>query len=74
MMTDYFDKLQRLRAGTLDPKDFSHTDHVGAAYEALARHDYMEAVSIISGGIRKLAAAAGDPSKYNATTPWLSSA
>ncbi|MGI9512007.1 MAG: hypothetical protein ACR2OL_03820 [Anderseniella sp.] len=66
-MVDYFDKLQRLRAGTLDPKYFAHSDHVGVAYEALARHDYMEAVSIMSGGIKALAAAAGDASKFNAT-------
>ena len=66
-MVDYFNKLQQLRSGTLDPKDFGHTDHVGVAYEALARHDYVEAVGIISGGIRKLAAAAGDTSKFNAT-------
>ncbi|WP_108882345.1 hypothetical protein [Anderseniella sp. Alg231-50] len=66
-MVDYFDKLQRLRAGTLAPKDFSHTDHVGVAYEALMRHDYVEAVGIISRGIKTLAAAAGDTSKFNAT-------
>ncbi len=66
-MVDYFDKLQQLRAGTLDPKDFAHSDHVGVAYEALARHDYVEAVGIISRGIRALAAAAGDASKFNAT-------
>ncbi len=66
-MVDYFDKLLQLRAGTLDPKDFTHADHVGVTYETLARHDYVEAVSIISGGIRNLAAAAGDTSKFNAT-------
>ena len=66
-MVDYSDKLRQLRAGTLDRKDFTHADHVGVTYETLARHDYVEAVRIISGGIRNLAAAAGDTSKFNAT-------
>ncbi|MEM7635982.1 MAG: hypothetical protein AAF299_15560 [Pseudomonadota bacterium] len=66
-MVDYFDKLQRLREGTLAPKDFAHTDHVGVAYEVLARHDYVEAVGIISHGIKTLAAAAGDATKFNTT-------
>ncbi len=66
-MVDYVDKLQQLRAGTLDPANFSHSDHVGVAYEALARHDYVEAVAIVSRGIRALATAAGDASQFNAT-------
>ncbi len=67
MTVDYFDKLQQLRAGTLDPADFAHSDHVGVAYEALARHDFVEAVAIMSRGITTLATAAGDASKFNAT-------
>ncbi len=67
MTEPYFEKLLHLRAGTLDPKHFSHADHVGVAYEALSRHDYIEAVSIVSGGIRALAEKAGDKTKFNAT-------
>lgn len=67
MTNPYIEKLQRLHAGTLDPKNFRHSDHVGAAYEALSRHAYLEAVSIVSGGIRALAEKAGDTTKFNAT-------
>lgn len=67
MKNSYFEKLQCLRAGTLDPKNFSHADHVVVAYEALSRHDFIEAMSIVSSGIRALAEKAGDKSKFNAT-------
>mgnify|MGYP001823458904 CR=1 FL=1 len=72
MMVDYVDKLQQLRAGTLDPADFTHSDHVGVAYEALARHDYVEAVAIISRGIRTLAMAAGDATRFKPLSLWRS--
>ena len=67
MTPDCSEKLDRLRAGTLDPAEFSHLDHIGVAYEAITRYDFLEAARIVADGIRHLAEAAGDPMKFNAT-------
>ncbi len=70
MSDDYFAKLRRLSAGTLDPSEFRHLDHIGVAYEALSRHDFFEAASAVATGIRALAEKAGAPHKFNATVTW----
>lgn len=70
MSPDYFGKLRALGAGTLDPGDFSHLDHIGVAYEALSRHDFFEAASGVAAGIRGLAERAGASDKFNATITW----
>ena len=70
MAPDYFGKLQRMVAGTLDPGEFGHLDHVGVAYEALARHEFYDAAGIIASGIRNLAERAGAPDKFHATITW----
>lgn len=66
----YHDKLKRLIAGTLDAGGFTHLDHVGVAYEALARHDFFHAAAHIASGLRKMAERAGAPEKFNATITW----
>ena len=70
MTPDYFGKLQRMVAGTLDAGDFGHLDHVGVAYEALARHDFFDAAGVMASGIRNLAERAGVPDKFHATITW----
>ena len=70
MTPDYFGKLQRLVAGTLDAGEFGHLDHVGVAYEALARHDFFDAAGVMASGIRNLAERAGVPDKFHATITW----
>ena len=67
MSSSYFGKLQALTAGTLDPVEFRHLEHIGVAYEALSRHDFFEAASCLAAGIRGLAEKAGAPDKFNAT-------
>ncbi|MEM8752771.1 MAG: hypothetical protein AAGF90_07335 [Pseudomonadota bacterium] len=66
-MTDYAEMLDALLSGTLDPASFSHRDHVGVAFEALSRHEPMEALARLSDALRRLAARAGAPEKFNAT-------
>lgn len=70
MKTSYLEKLQRLTGGNLDPEDFTHTDHVGVAYEALARSDFFHAAAQVARGIQALARRAGTPDKFNATITW----
>ena len=64
---DYLTTLHRLIDGTLDPNSFDHKDHVGVAFEAMARHEFFEAVHLLADGLRGLAARAGVPEKFNAT-------
>ena len=70
MPDSYAAKLDRLVAGTLAPEDFKHRDHIGVAYEALARNDFFEAAAQVAAGIRSLAARAGQAEKFNATITW----
>ncbi len=66
----YRAKLTKLLAGTLDPAGFSHLDHVGVAYEALARHDFFHAAAHVASGLQDVAGRAGAPEKFNATITW----
>ncbi len=70
MTASYFGKLERLMSGTLDPGDFGHLDHVGATYEALARHEFFDAAYRVSSALRALAERGGVPEKFNATMTW----
>jgi len=67
MTPNYKTKLLMLIDGTLAPQDFSHTDHIGVTYEALCRHDFFDALSIVANGIRDLTVRASVPGKFNAT-------
>ncbi len=64
---DYVATLHSLVDGTLDPHSFDHKDHVGVAFEAMARHDFFEAAHLLADGLRGLAERAGVPEKFNAT-------
>lgn len=70
MPDTYREKLLKLVGNELDAGDFAHRDHVGVAYEALASHDFAEAVHTVFSGIKALAARAGAPEKANATITW----
>jgi hypothetical protein len=66
-MTDYKTMLERFQRGEIDPGCFRHADHVGVAYEALARHGFFKALQIYADGLMALVEKAGVPEKFNAT-------
>ena len=70
MSDGYRSKLIKLVENELDPAEFAHRDHIGVAYEALASHDFGEAVHRVYAGIKALADRAGAPEKANATITW----
>ncbi len=68
-MTDT-DFLASFEAGTLDPADFHHRDHVRAAWLCLHGADALPALMRFAGGLRRFAAAAGEPGLYHETVTW----
>ena len=67
-MTDrYAMMLQQMRDDALDACDFSHADHIGAAYQALEEEPFFEALALFARGIQGAAARAGAADKFNAT-------
>ncbi len=64
---DYRAQLRAMMGGRLDPADFGHLDHLGIAYEAIASHDFFEALWLVSKGLRDVAQRAQVPDKFNAT-------
>lgn len=61
------DLLEALSAASLDPRGFSHAQHIIAAREALRTHEFFDAVRVVADGLRALARRHGVPDKYNAT-------
>ncbi|NLG77600.1 MAG: hypothetical protein GX535_15325 [Xanthomonadaceae bacterium] len=59
--------LQQFESGDLDPHAFDHRAHIAAAVVLLRQAPYLEAVERYVAGIRRLAAAAGVPHKFNMT-------
>ncbi|MEL7114436.1 MAG: hypothetical protein AAGP08_02415 [Pseudomonadota bacterium] len=59
--------LDALIARSLDPAEFSHRDHVAAAFAALDRFEFFQAMLVYADGLRDLARRAGVPDKFNAT-------
>lgn len=66
-MTRYETKLAELCDDTLDASTFTHADHIGVAYEALAQHDFLTALTTVSRGIERAALRAGATDKFNTT-------
>lgn len=67
-MADPAGSLARaLDQGTLTPTRFDHRAHLQVAYEMLAEDDFLAAAQRYASGIRRLAAAAGAPDKFNLT-------
>jgi hypothetical protein len=68
MTDDHYEVLLlALKAGTLNPAEFSHRDHVGVAVAALRRHSFFEAMLIVADGLQGVTQRAGVPEKFNAT-------
>lgn len=61
------ERVSAFKAGDIDPTRFGHLDHVRVAYELLNRQDFFHAASDYATGIRRIAAKAGVPEKFNAT-------
>ncbi len=59
--------LQQFELGELDPQRFDHRAHVATAVALLRRAAYLEAVERYVSGVKRLAAAAGVPHKFNMT-------
>ena len=53
--------------GEMDAQDFRHADHVRMAFEALARHPFLEAAAAVSGALKTMARRAGHPGAYHET-------
>lgn len=66
-VTDYKAMLESFEHGEIDPGSFRHADHVGVAYEALARHGFFKALQIYADGLMALVEKAGVPEKFSAT-------
>lgn len=73
MPTDsyYAEKLARLTDQSLAPSDFSHSDHIGVACQALMDNDFFRACTVIGDGIRALAVRGGEAEKYNVTITFI---
>lgn len=54
-------------AGTRDPANFRHVDHVRAAFEILKCKPFLEGAALYAGALKILAAKAGKPGLYNET-------
>ncbi len=59
--------LDSLIDGSLEPDGFSHRDHLAAAFSALRRFEFFQAMRVYADGLRALTARAGVPEKFNAT-------
>jgi hypothetical protein len=53
--------------GEIDARDFRHADHVRMAFEALARHPFLDAATAVSGALKTMALRAGNPGAYHET-------
>ena len=67
----YAQKLADLSNETLAPADFSHSDHIGVACQALMDHDFFRACTVIGDGIKALAIRGGETDKYNVTVTFV---
>ena len=62
--------LLAFESGELDPGGFHHRHHVRTAWALLERRPVLEALSVFTAGLRRLAAAAGKPGLYHETITW----
>lgn len=67
MTERYRTLVQQMRDDTLHACDFSHADHIGAAFQALEEEPFFEALALFARGIEGAAARAGAGDKFNAT-------
>ena len=62
--------LLAFESGELAPGAFHHRHHVRAAWVLLERRPVLEALSVFTAGLRRLAVAAGKPGLYHETITW----
>jgi hypothetical protein len=60
-------ELAELEAGLRDPARFPHAEHVRLAFEMLSRHAFDAALVRYAAGLRRMAARAGVPERFNLT-------
>lgn len=60
--------LERFIRGELDPRTFSHHEHVRMGFEMLRRHEFCLAALSYSQALRRMTAAAGKPEAFHQTT------
>lgn len=60
-------ELRAFDAGELDPRSFSHREHLRFGFELLRRYSFGEAAARMARGLHKLAARAGRPEIYHET-------
>lgn len=60
--------LERFLRGELDPRTFSHHEHLRMAFEMLRQHDFCAAALGYSQALRRVTAAAGKPEAFHQTT------
>jgi hypothetical protein len=60
-------ELAALEAGAVDPRGFTHPEHVRFAYGMLERYPFGEAVTRLSRGLKLLATNGGRPEVYHET-------
>lgn len=72
-MADPLD-LDRFLRGEVEPRGFSHREHLRMAFELLALRDFASAVADYSHALRALLARAGKPAAFHQTITiaWLS--
>lgn len=66
-MVDYIEYTNQFERLEINAADFSHTDHVGVAFEMLSRYDFLETATRYSKTINTLATRAGAAQKFNMT-------
>ena len=64
---DCADVTLKFIAHALDNGAFHHAEHVSVAFDLLRKHDFIDAASIYAKGLRRIAADAGAPQKFNLT-------
>ena len=67
MSAHYQALTDQFEAHELEGGCFSHADHVGVAYEMLARYEFLDAAVRYAKGIDVLATRAGAADKFNLT-------
>lgn len=59
--------LARFLRGELDPRAFTHREHVRMAFELLRRYDFAQSLLHCSQALRAMLARAGRPEAFNVT-------
>ncbi len=62
----YYELYRRLTAGQIEPAQFSHQDHIRAAWECLQK-PLPEEINRLAAALQSLATRAGSPGRYHAT-------